>query len=154
MQVVGQPFQAGGLALVQSPVAFRVVAHQHLAEGRIERLDVLGEILAVLEVELVLAALLGGAGRGVAVLGGVGENGGAELLVHQDAGLFLRHAARDGGLEAVVDDLLGGGDLGRLLGGQGALPAEHFLLERAAMVERQNVQRLVESHAHDAVSFS
>ena len=81
------------------------------------------------------------------------EDGGAELLVHQDAGLLLRHAALDRGLEAVVDDFLGGGDLGRLRGGQGALPAEHLLLERAAVVEGQDVQRLVESDGHDAVSF-
>src|SRR5437870_5452161 len=87
------------------------------AEGRVEHLDVLGEVGAVLEVELVLAALLGRAGGDVAVLGGVVEDGGAELLVHQDAGLGLRHAAGDGRLEAVVDDLLGGGDLCRRSGG-------------------------------------
>ena len=58
-QVVGQALQSRGLALVQRPVALRVVAHQHLAEGRVEGLDVAREILAILEVELVLAALLG-----------------------------------------------------------------------------------------------
>ena len=62
MQVVGQPLQAGRLPPVQGRVAFRVVAHQHLAESRVESLDVLGEILAVLEIEFVLAALFGGAG--------------------------------------------------------------------------------------------
>ena len=48
-----------------------------------------GEVLAVLEVELVLAALLGRAGRDVAVLRRVAEDLGAELLVHEDAGLLL-----------------------------------------------------------------
>ena len=62
-EVVGQPLQPRGLALVQRAVAFGVVAHQDLAEGRIEGLDVAGEILAVLEIELVLPALLGRAGR-------------------------------------------------------------------------------------------
>ena len=63
VQIVGQPLQPGGLRLVQRLVALGVVAHQHLAEGRVEGLDVLGEILAVLEVELVLPALLGRAAR-------------------------------------------------------------------------------------------
>ena len=154
VQRVGQPFQAFGLPLIQRLFALRIVADQHLAEAEVERLNVLEEVFAVLEVELFLAALLGGAGGRVAVLGGVGEDGGAELLVHEDAGLGLRYAVRDGLFEGVVDDFLGGGDLGGLSGRQGAFPAEHFFLERAAMVERQNVQRLIESHAHDAVSFS
>ena len=61
VQVFGQPFQAGRLPRVQSLIALGVVAHQHLAEGRMEGLDVFGEVFAVLEVELFLAALLDGA---------------------------------------------------------------------------------------------
>ena len=82
-----------------------------------ERLDVRGELLAVLEVKLFLPAFLGGTSGVESVCRGVAQDGGAELLVDQDAGLFLGHAARDGRLEAVVDHLLGGGNLGRLLGG-------------------------------------
>ena len=44
---------------------------------------------------------------------GVAQDGGAELLVDQDAGLRLGHAGGDRGLEAVVDHLLGRGDLAR-----------------------------------------
>ena len=51
-------------------------------------------------------------------------------------------------LKAVVDDLLGGGDLGGLRGSQVAGPAEHLGLERAAMVERQDVERFVVAECH------
>lgn len=71
---------------------------------------------AVLEVEFVLAALLRGAGSDEPLLLRVVQNGRAELFVHEDAGAVLRHAARDGGLEGVVDHLLDGGNLRRLLG--------------------------------------
>ena len=118
-----------------------------------ERLDVFGEVLAVFEIELVLAALLGGARGGITVRGGIAQNGGAELFVHQDAGLLLGHAGRDGGLEAVVDHLLGGGDLGGLRGVEVAVPAEHLRLERAAMVEGQDVERLVVADGFHDFSF-
>jgi hypothetical protein len=154
VQVVGQPLQTSRLPLVQRLLALRVVAHQHLAEGRLEHLDVLAELLAVLEVELVLAALLGRASREIALLGRVAQDRGAELLVHEDAGLLLVDAAGQRGLEAVVNHLLGGGDVGRLLRGQRSLPAEHLCLERAAVVERQDVERLIEANGHDRASFS
>jgi hypothetical protein len=51
---------------------------------------VASEVVAVLEVELVLPALLGGAGRDIAMLGRVAEDRGTELLVHEDAGPRLR----------------------------------------------------------------
>src|SRR5262249_47529049 len=100
------------------------------------------------EVEFVLAAFFGRARGRVAVLGGVGKDGGAELLVHQNAGLRFRQSAGHDGLEGVVDDALGRGDLGRLRRRQRARPAAHLRLERAAVVERQNVQRLVVAHGH------
>src|SRR4029077_1610430 len=77
----------------------------------------------------------------------------AELLVHQDAGLLLRHAGDDCGLEALVDDLLGGGDLGGLCRAQRRLPAEHLGLEGTAVVERLDVQIPVISAWHQAVPF-
>ena len=78
-------------------------------------LDVLGELLTVLEIELFLAALFNGAGRRVAVGRCVAKNGGAELFIHQDGGLLPGHAKGYGGFEAIVDHLLGSGDLRRLL---------------------------------------
>src|SRR6266478_10088137 len=59
VQVFGEPPQTSGLPPVQRLIAFRVVANENLAEGRVEHFDVPGEIFAVLEVELRLAALLG-----------------------------------------------------------------------------------------------
>ena len=58
VQPVGEPLQALGLARVHVGVALGVVADQHLGEVRVELLDVGAELLAVLEVELVLAGLL------------------------------------------------------------------------------------------------
>src|SRR5208337_3690174 len=84
---------------------------------------------------------------------GVLQNGGAELLVHKDAGLFLRHTGCESNLETVVDHLLGRGDLRRLLRGQGPLPAEHLRLERATVIEGQDVQGLVKADGHDAISM-
>src|SRR5439155_10352743 len=104
------------------------------------------EVLAVLEVELLLPALLGGTGERVAVGRRVAEDGSTELLVHEDAGLVLGDASGDGGPEAVVDHLLGDGDLRRLLGAQRALPAEHLRLERPTVVEGQDIPRMVEAH--------
>jgi hypothetical protein len=43
------------LALIRSGIALGVVAHQHLGEGRMECLDVIGERRAVLELERSLA---------------------------------------------------------------------------------------------------
>src|SRR6185369_4179422 len=83
---IGQAFQSGGLPLVQRAIALRIIAHQHLTEGRVEGLDMAREILAILEVELLLSALLRRAGGDDALGSGIAEDGGAELLVHQDAG--------------------------------------------------------------------
>src|SRR5262245_27731284 len=96
VQIVGQLAQAGGLATVQRGITFRVVAHEDLAEGGMEQLDVAREVVAVFEIELRLTALLGGAGGGVSLRRRVAEDGGAELLVDQDAGLLLGYAGGDG----------------------------------------------------------
>ena len=151
---IGQALQAGRLACVQRAVALRVVAHQHFAEGRIERFDVAREILAIFEIEFVLPAFLRRASGGDVLGGGVAQNGGAELLVHQDAGLLLRHAAGERAMKAVVDHLLGAGDLGCLRIAQRRLPAEHFGLERAAMIEGQNIEWAIISSRHQAAPLS
>ena len=139
MQVVRQPLQASRLPTVQRLIALRVVAHQHLAEGWVEGLDVCGEALAVLEVELLLSTLLRGARRHVALRCRIAKDCGTELLVHQDTGFLLGHPSRNSSLEAVVDHLLGGSDLRRLLRIERTLPAEHSRLERTAMVEGQDI---------------
>src|SRR6266446_6007595 len=154
VQVFGEPPQTSGLPPVQRLIAFRVVANENLAEGRLEHFDVPGEIIAVLEVELRLAALLRRARCGVPLRRRIAKDGGAELLVHEDAGFLLGDAGYDGVLEAVVDHLLGGRDLRGLLGGQGPFPAEHLGLERPPMIEGQDVQVPIESDRHRTTSRS
>jgi hypothetical protein len=111
------------------------------------------EILAVLEVELVLAALLR-AGRGdETALARILENCGAELLVDEDPGAVLGYATRHRRLEAVVDHLLGLGDLRRLFGAERSRPAEHALLERPAVIEGQDVEGFGVAQAHERTSL-
>src|SRR2546425_975059 len=83
MEVLGQVAQATRLATVHLRVALRVVAHEDLAEGGPERLDVARVVVAVLEVEFVLAALLRRRGGEKPPRPRVAEDRGAELLVDE-----------------------------------------------------------------------
>jgi hypothetical protein len=143
------------LSQVQSPVALGVVADQHLAEGGIEGLDVFGEVIAVFEFELLLTALLDGIRERVTARGHIAKDVGAELLVHQDACLLLGHACFDRGFEAVIDDLLDGDDLRRLLRCQILPPSEHLQLEGGSMIKGKYVQGIViaEILHRDSLSF-
>src|SRR6266446_2442490 len=147
VQVLGESLQARRLSPVQRWIALRVIAHQDLAKRRLKGLDMLSEVLAVLEVELVLPALLGGTRERIALGRRIAEDGSTELLVHEDARPVLGDAGGDGGPEAVVDHLLGDGDLRRLLWAQRALPAEHLCLERPAVVEGEDIERPVEAYS-------
>ena len=98
-----------------------------------------GEVLTVLEIELFLSAFLGWASGRVAVRRSVAENGCTELLINQDSSFFLGHARLQRGLEAIVDDLLCGGDFCRLTRAKRAGPAKHLGLERSTVVERQDI---------------
>ena len=116
VQVRGQLAQPSCLAAVHLRVALRVVAHEDLAEGGGERLDVARVVVAVLEVELVLAALLRRRSGEKTPRPRVAEDRGTELLVDEDAGMRFRHAASDGD-ESRRDDRLRRRDPLRLLGG-------------------------------------
>src|SRR5439155_11898598 len=147
-KILGETPEAGRLAAVQGGVPLGVVTDEHLAEGRAELLDVADKLLAVLEIELLLPAFLD-RGRGeISLARGVAQDRGAELLVDEDTGTLLRDAGGDGGLETVVDHPLGVGDARRLLRPERPLPAEQTGLERAAMVERQDVQRAIVPEGH------
>src|SRR5439155_4042725 len=123
-------------------------------EGRRERLDVARVVVAVLEIELVLAALLRRGGGEQGTRPRVAEDRGAELFVDEDTGVRFRHAAGDGGEEALVDDRLRRRDPIRLLRGERALPSEEARLEGPAVVERENVERSVEPEVgHDSSVF-
>ena len=60
MAIVGDAFQPGDLLLVAGRCALRIVMHQHLGKRRREGRDMVGKLLAVVELELVMPALLGG----------------------------------------------------------------------------------------------
>src|SRR5439155_11455912 len=118
--------QAHCLALIESLFAFRVVAHEDLAESRVESFDMRREVLAVLKVEFFLPALFGRTRRRETVCRGITQNSGAKLFVNEDAGLLFWNSGVDRGLKAVVDDLLRGGYCLGLLGSQGLMPPEHL----------------------------
>src|SRR5437899_8268143 len=63
------------------------------------------------------------------------------LLIDEQSHLVSWGAFGERPLEPLVDHALRLGDPGRLLGCGSAVDAEHLLLERASMVERQDVQR-------------
>jgi hypothetical protein len=106
---------------------------------------------AVLELELIPAALLRRAGSDEPLLRCVVQIVRAERFVHEDAGVLLGNATCHGRLESVVDDLLGSGNFRRLGGAQIAVPGEHLRLKRAGMVEGQDVERPVEADGLHAV---
>src|SRR5205823_3411866 len=89
----------------------------------------------------------------MAVCPGIAKDRAAELFVHENAGLLLRYSGSDGSPKGVVDHLLGGSDLRRLVRAQGAGPAEQLRLKRASMIERQNVKRSIKSQGCHAVSL-
>ena len=118
------------------------------AESRRNRLNMYCEVVAVLEVELVLAALFRWAGGHITLRLRITQDRDAELLVDKNSGSLFGNASGDRGKEAVVDDAFRCGDLGRLFGSQSAGPAEHLGFKRPAMVERQNIQGSVEAKRH------
>src|SRR3954451_17494402 len=154
VQPVGEPLEALELALVHLGVAVGVVADEHLGEVGVELLDVRAEVLAVLEVELVLPALLDRHRElEPVVLGGLGNPGGlAELLVDECAGHGRVGPALQRGFEALVDEMLAVRDRLRLLGRGVSLDPEPLLLERPAVVERQDVQLAVVAQSHRSVA--
>ena len=147
-KVLRQAPQSRRLAKIRSLIARRVVTNQYLAKGRCERVDVMREILPVLEVELVLAALLGGRTGDDTAVSCAAQDVGTEALIDEDAGFLRRYAARDREHETVVDYLLGRRNPRGLLRIQRSGPAEHSALEGGAVIEGKNVQRLCVTANH------
>ena len=150
VEPVGEPLQPLGLALVHLGVALGVVAHQHLGEVRVELLDVVAELVAVLEVELVLAGLLDRHREQQAALLGLVRDalGRAELLVHEAAGGVRVHALLGRLQQPLEDQVLRVRDRVGLLGRRVALDPEHLLLERPAVVEREDVELAAVAECH------
>src|SRR5579862_3549484 len=134
VQPLGERQQARRLALVHRLVALGVVADEHLREVRVELLDLVAEGLAVLELKLVLPGLLDRHRELVAARLRRARDVRAVLRVDEDAGVLLRRALLDRTLESLPDQ-------GLRAGHQRGI-ADH-LLERTAMVEREDVDPLV-----------
>ena len=75
--------QAFGLAAVQIWVTFGIESDENLHEGRVESLDVFGEMGAILKVELVLTGALNRHGQRDACRQGAPGHCRAELLVYE-----------------------------------------------------------------------
>jgi hypothetical protein len=131
------------LRRIEGLISLGVVTDQNFTERRLDLLNVFGEIFAILKIELHLSTFLRRARGGVAAGASVEEDSAAKLLVHQNAGPLFGHSCLDGGFETVIDHLLGGSDFRRLFSGQSSGPSKEFRLERAPMIERQNVKRPV-----------
>ena len=149
----GRALRPLGLLAVQSAVTLRVVAYQLLAEGWNEGFDVRRKMLTVLEVELVPSAPLGRTGRDEAV-SWIAQDRGAEFLVDQDGGHFLRRTGGGRRAKAVIDVTLGASALGRLRLAQRRLPAEQAWLEGAAMIERLDIDWAIIVSRHQPAPFS
>src|ERR1019366_8913955 len=80
-----RPREPPALAAVELRVAVGVVAHEHLGEVRVKRLDMLAELLPELEVELVLSGALDGHRQRERVAARRAGDLGAELLINQQA---------------------------------------------------------------------
>ena len=149
MQPLGQPHELGRLPAVGFRVRVRVVPDQHLREVGIELEDVVAEVLAVLEIEHVLARLLHRHGQLEAPLAGLGGDVATELLVDQHADrLRIDAPALNRRDHALEDQMLGVGDRLGLLGSGVALDPEHLLLEGPPVVEREDVQLAVVAQVH------
>ena len=145
VQPVREPLQPLELAVVHLGVGIvGVVADEHLREVGVEALDVGAEVVAVLEVELVLAGLLDRHRERQTRLTGTLGDVRAELLVDQDSRRARLGAALHGLEHALEDQALGVGDRLGLLRRRVTLDPEHLLLEGAAVVERQDVQLSVD----------
>jgi hypothetical protein len=106
------------------------------------------EVVAVLELKLVLPALLSGDARDVALSRGGAQDAGPECLVDEDADAMAHRTVGDSRLEAVVDDLLAFDDFGNVLGRKRLLPVEHARDVRVPVIKRQDVERLLVSSDH------
>ena len=144
LQPVAEALELDELLAVLAGVAVGVVADEHLREVRVEALDVLAEVIAVLEVEHVLPGALGGH-RQLQALARGPPRGRWSRTARRRARPSTDGvgAGADGLQHALEDQVLGVGDDRRLLGVGLAFDPEELLLEGAAVVEREDVELLV-----------
>jgi hypothetical protein len=141
--VVAQFLETRGLPAIHRLVILGIVAHQDLDEGGFELLDMRGVLRAELELKFGLTAFFR-RHRGDQAIGGcIAQDTRAKLLIDEDAGPFLRQTSAESKLKPVIYNLFGPGDALGLIGAQRPAPSIKTFFEGAAMVKRQNVQRLI-----------
>src|SRR5438477_8773919 len=104
-------------------------------------LNVLRKVLPIGELELLLAALLNGYHRNIALAHSITQDGGTEFLVNQNANTILWHLVRNGLLKAYIDDVLTLCNGDHLLHIERFFPAEESRDVGRTMVEREEIER-------------
>ena len=104
-------------------------------------LNVLPKVLPIGELELLLAALLDGYHRYIALAYRITQDGGTKFLVNQNANAILWHLVCNGLLKACIDDLLTVCNGDHLLHIEWFFPAEESRDVGRAMVEREEIER-------------
>src|SRR3954447_9130270 len=154
VEPVGELLEPSELALVHLGVGVvRVVADEHLREVRVELLDVGAEVVAVLEVELVLAGFLDRHRELDPVLLRAPRHLAAELLVHERTALARLGAPLERQLEALIDQRLRIGDAVDVLLRDLVAEPEPLLLERAAVIEGEYVELSLIAQRHSVSPF-
>src|SRR5438105_14390061 len=118
-----------------------------------KRLNVLGKVLTVGELELLLAALLDGCHRNIALAHSITQDSGTKFLVNQNTNAILRHLVGNGLLKACIDDVLTLCNGDHLLHIERFFPAEESRDVGRAMVEREEIKRSRISRDHKHSSF-
>src|SRR5260221_11845446 len=118
-----------------------------------ERLEVLRKVLTIGELELLLAALLDGCRRNIALARSVAEDSGTECFVNQNTNVILWYMVRNGLLKACIDDVLTVCNGDHLLHSERFFPAEEPRDVARAMVEREEIERARTSRDHEQSSF-
>jgi len=103
----------------------------------------LHEVVTELEIKLVLPTFLGWDTGDDSKALCIAQDLGSKVRIDQDACLALANTARHCGRKAFIDDALGSSNLYGLRWLERTAPAKHAAHERRAVIERQDVQRLV-----------
>ena len=104
LKIVGELFESSVLTQVEGRIPFRIRAHEHFREGRMECFDVLSKVL-ILELELHLSTLLSRYSSDKSLTCGVAQDSGTEFLVNENASVILWHLVGDGLLKTFIDDV-------------------------------------------------
>src|SRR5258708_2349105 len=117
-----------------------------------KRLEVLRKVLPIGELELLLAALLDGCCRNIALARRVAQESGPEFFVNQHTNVILWDMVRNGLLKACIDDVLTVGNGDHLLHIERFFPAEESRHVGRAVVEREEVERsrIYRDHEHNS----